>query len=196
MRYRFFLAPAGWTPALTPGQPALVCPAGCSDGGGLLLLALPFFSGAGWRLSAPAAPMVAGCRCLRYRFFWRRLAGRRPPTPGQPALVCPGCSDGGGLPLLALPFFVGAGWPGAGLPRLASRRRSALCVLAWLGFARLGQNFDAVLVVIIKLIGIAIFAMFCQDASQHVLRHPQIYILQVCIQGWGLVLGGDRVGIE
>ena len=123
----------------------------------LPLFALPSFSGAGCsdagpdapasrRLSAQDAPMVAGCRCLRYRFFpapagrmpaptprlagaclprllrwWRaaaacatvffrrRLAGRRPPTPGQPALVCPGCSDGGGLPLLALPFFFGAG---------------------------------------------------------------------------------------
>ena len=36
----------------------------------------------------------------------------------------------------------------------------------------LGQNFEAVLAVVVKLAGEAIFTIFCQDTLKHLLRHP------------------------
>ena len=35
------------------------------------------------------------------------------------------------------------------------------------------QNFEAILVAIVKLAGEAIFVKFCQDTLKHMLRHPQ-----------------------
>ena len=35
------------------------------------------------------------------------------------------------------------------------------------------QNFDPVLVVIVKVAGDIIFAKFCHDALSHILRHPR-----------------------
>ena len=49
----------------------------------------------------------------------------------------------------------------------------------------LAQNFEAVLAVVVKLSGKAIFAKFCHDALQHILRHPEIYILKVRTGGFG-----------
>jgi hypothetical protein len=37
----------------------------------------------------------------------------------------------------------------------------------------LARNFDAVLVVIVKLAADTIFAKFCQDSLSHILRHPR-----------------------
>ena len=53
----------------------------------------------------------------------------------------------------------------------------------------LAHNFDAVLVVIVKLAGDTIFAKFCQDALSHILRHPRsIQTQHVVGMGWdGLV---------
>ena len=49
----------------------------------------------------------------------------------------------------------------------------------------LAQNFDAVLVVIVKLAGDTIFAKFCQDALSHILRHPRsIQTRDVVGMGW------------
>ena len=49
----------------------------------------------------------------------------------------------------------------------------------------LAQNFEVILAVIVKLDGDPIFAKFCQDALQLILRHPQIYILQFGTGGIG-----------
>ena len=47
------------------------------------------------------------------------------------------------------------------------------------------QNFDAVLVVIVKLAGDTIFAKLCQDALSHILRHPRsIQTRDVVGIGW------------
>ena len=49
----------------------------------------------------------------------------------------------------------------------------------------LAQNFDAVLAVIVNLVGDTIFAKFCQDASSHILRHPRsIQTRDVVGMGW------------
>ena len=49
----------------------------------------------------------------------------------------------------------------------------------------LAQNFDAVLVVIVKLAGDTKFAKFCQDALSHILRHPRsIQTRDVVGMGW------------
>ena len=60
----------------------------------------------------------------------------------------------------------------------------------------LPQNFEAVLAVIVELAGDPIFAKFCQDALQHILRHPLRYILQVCTRAWRLGWGEGGVGME
>ncbi len=50
------------------------------------------------------------------------------------------------------------------------RSRSKICLSR---DQLLAQNFDAVLVVIVKLAGDTIFAKFCHDALSHILRHPR-----------------------
>ena len=81
--------------------------------------------------------------------------------------------------------------PCPGFLLCVSRRRSCvpeiqidilakvLKVLKWLQRNRLGlreqflgQNFEAVLAVVVTLAGEAIFAKFCQDILKHILRHP------------------------
>ena len=63
----------------------------------------------------------------------------------------------------------------------------------------LAQNFDPVLVVIVKLAGDTIFAKFCHDAISHILGHPRsIQTQDVVGMGWdGLVwveIEGDGRG--
>ena len=49
----------------------------------------------------------------------------------------------------------------------------------------LAHNFDAVLVVMVKLAGYLIFAKFCQDALSHILSHPRsIQTQDVVGMGW------------
>ena len=49
----------------------------------------------------------------------------------------------------------------------------------------LAQNFDAVLAVIVKLVGDTIFAKFCQDVLSPILRHPGSILVQTRMWlGW------------
>ena len=62
--------------------------------------------------------------------------------------------------------------------------RSKMCLL---GDQLLAQNFDAVLVVIVKLAGDLVFVKFCQDALYHILRHPRS--IHIAGLHWGLGIG-------
>ena len=66
------------------------------------------------------------------------------------------------------------------------RSRSKICLSR---DQLLAQNFDPVLVVIVKLAGDTIFAKFCHDALSHILRPPRsIQTWDVVGMGWdGLV---------
>ena len=62
------------------------------------------------------------------------------------------------------------------------RSRSKICLSR---DQLLAQNFDSVLVVIVKLAGDTIFAKFCHDALSHILRHPRsIQTRDVVGMGW------------
>ena len=73
----------------------------------------------------------------------------------------------------------------------------------------LAQNFDAVLAVIVKLAGDAVFVKFCQDVLKHIVRHPRSThitglhrglglgedVFGMGWDGWGwMVMGGDGLG--
>ena len=76
------------------------------------------------------------------------------------------------------------------------RSRSKICLSR---DQLLAQNFDPVLVVIVKLAGDTIFAKFCQDALSHILRHPRSIqtrdVVGMILYGWRWIgMGGDGWG--
>ena len=72
------------------------------------------------------------------------------------------------------------------------RSRSKMCLSR---DQLLALNFDAVLVVIVKLAGDTIFAKFCHDALSHILRHPRsIQTQDVVGMGWSALVWVEMDG--